>query len=350
MAGVTYKCPSCGAYLVFNPDTQKWRCDFCSTDYNEDELLAKGEAFAQEAEQEQQAAQAEGGEQVVYHCPSCGSEVVTDETTVATHCYYCHSPVVLQGKLTADMKPDLVLPFAVSKDKAVEHFLGWVRKRRFVPKGFFNKNEIDSMTGVYYPHFVSDCTLDGAYEGEGRQISVAVSEKYTTTTTRHYAIRRRATLNFHNVMRPALKSVDRKLSDGIHPFPMQDLEPFSSAYLTGFLAERRDLDADSVRGDVQSELERYVQPILTSDLSYDSYSGSASASVRSFQSKYVLLPTWVLTYKKGAGEPYYYALNGRTGTSVCGKLPIDKGKLYGYAALIGAAVCALFCVLGYFLY
>lgn len=25
---------------------------------------------------------------------------MTDETTVATQCYYCHSPVVLQGKLT----------------------------------------------------------------------------------------------------------------------------------------------------------------------------------------------------------------------------------------------------------
>ena len=349
MAGVTYKCPGCGAYLVFNPDTQKWRCDFCGADYDEKELLAKGEAFAQEAEQERQQEQAEGGGQVVYHCPSCGSEVVTDETTVATQCYYCHSPVVLQGKLTADMKPDLVLPFSVSKDKAVEHFLAWVSKKRFVPQGFFTKNEIDTMTGVYYPHFISDCTLDGQYEGEGRQVSVSVSEKYTTTTTRHYAIRRRGTLSFHNVIRPALKSADRKLSDGIHPFPTEQLEAFSSAYLSGFLAERRDLDAESVRADVQNELERYVEPILTSDLNYDSHNGSASASVKSFQSKYVLLPTWVLTYKKGAGEPYYYALNGRTGAS-CGKLPIDTGKLYGYAALLGAGVCALMCVLGYFLY
>lgn len=349
MAGVTYKCPSCGAYLVFDPDTQKWRCEFCSADYDEKDLLAKGEAYAREAEQELEASHAEDGSQVVYHCPSCGSEVVTDETTVATQCYYCHSPVVLQGKLTADMKPDLVLPFSVSKDKAVEHFMSWVKKKRFVPKGFFSRSEIDSMTGVYYPHFITDCTLDGVYEGEGRQVSVAVSQRYTTTTTRHFAIRRRGTLHFRDVIRPALKSADRKLSDGIHPFPMQETEPFSSAYLTGFLAERRDLDADSIRADVENELERYVEPMLTGDLNYDSHNGSASASIKSFHSRYVLLPTWVLTYKKGSGEPYYYALNGRTGAS-CGKLPVDGGKLCGYAAVVGAAVCALLCVLGYFLY
>ena len=39
---------------------------------------------------------------LVYICPSCGAEVVTDATTAATFCYYCHNPVVLSGKLSGD--------------------------------------------------------------------------------------------------------------------------------------------------------------------------------------------------------------------------------------------------------
>ena len=145
MAGVTYKCPNCGAYLTFDPDSQQWKCPFCSSAFPETELKGKAEAFQKEADKE---AEQSSGAQVVYHCPSCGSEIMTDETTVATHCYYCHSPVVLQGKLTADMKPDEVLPFTIGKEKAIEEITEWIRTRKFVPKNFFSKAQIQEMSGV----------------------------------------------------------------------------------------------------------------------------------------------------------------------------------------------------------
>ena len=34
-----------------------------------------------------------------YHCPTCGAELVTDETTAASTCAYCGSPVVLSDHL-----------------------------------------------------------------------------------------------------------------------------------------------------------------------------------------------------------------------------------------------------------
>lgn len=367
MAGVTYKCPSCGAYLVFDPKKQNWKCDFCSADFTEKELLPKSDAYAQKAEQEHahdaQAQDAKDtaagaathsveGDQVIYHCPSCGSEIMTDATTVATHCYYCHNPVVLQGKLTADMKPDQVLPFSISKDVAVERFLTWVRKKKFVPKDFFAKREVETMSGVYYPHFVSECELDGAYEGQGQKVSTADTGKHIVTKTDHYAFRRRADFHFTNVMRPALTSVDRKLSDGIHPFPLQDVKPFSSAYLSGFLAERRDVDASNIAKDVQNELIGYVKPLLSETLPYSTYNGNISTKISNQKSSYVLLPTWVLTYrqhKKSDGQPYYYVMNGRTGT-VCGKLPINKRKLYGSALMLAGLIFAGLCVASYFLF
>ncbi len=49
-----------------------------------------------------QAAQIRKRTLLVYICPSCGAEVVTDATTAATFCYYCHNPVVLSEKLTGN--------------------------------------------------------------------------------------------------------------------------------------------------------------------------------------------------------------------------------------------------------
>ena len=350
MAGVTYKCPSCGAYLAFNPDTQRWKCDFCGADFDEKTLLAKADEYARQARQapEKPQAQPDGSSQVIYHCPSCGSEIITDETTVATSCYYCHNPVVLQGKLTADMTPDLVLPFTISKEKALEKFQSWLKSKRFIPRSFGGKRA-EEMSGVYYPHFVTECEMDGSFEGEGRNISVADTPEYTVTSTRHYAVRRRGDVHFHHVMRPALQSTNRKLSDGIHPFPLDDLVPFSSAYLSGFLAERRDLDEQTATADVAKELEGYLEPLLTGDAHYDSLSGHATGKLLKQSSQYVLLPTWVLTYKGGGKEPYYYVMNGRTG-AVCGKLPIDKGRLTVAAVLVGAAATAVLAVLSSFLW
>lgn len=228
MAGATFKCPSCGAYLTFDPESQLWKCPFCSSSFAEGELLAKDEAFHQQAQQEKPETTPDGS-QVVYRCPSCGSEIVTDETTVATQCYYCHSPVVLQGKLTADMRPDRVLPFTIDKQKAVQTFLDWAKTKKYIPRAFFQQSQVETMSGVYYPHFVARCDLDGSVEGEASNSHVMDSGKYVITTTEHYHVRRDGRFTFRDIMRPALSNANRKLSDGIHPFPLEDAKPFSGA-------------------------------------------------------------------------------------------------------------------------
>ncbi|MEG0742249.1 MAG: TFIIB-type zinc ribbon-containing protein [Clostridia bacterium] len=354
MAGITYKCPSCGAYLAFNPDTQEWACPFCTSSFTEGDLLAREQGDAEQSNPKSQRAQQTGeaaGEQVVYHCPSCGSEIVTDETTVATNCYYCHNPVVLQGKLTADMRPDCVLPFTISKDKAVERFMGWVKKKHFVPAGFFNQAQVGQMSGVYYPYFVAQCEVDGSFEGEGLNTSTATTDKYIITSTQHFHVLREGKLHFNNIIRAALKSTNRKLSDGIHPFPLDQAKPFSGAYLSGFLAERRDLDAASITEDLTQEVKGYVEPLLTEQLPYSSCHGNATAALRELHTQYLLLPTWVLTYpnKQKKEDPYYYIMNGCTG-EVCGKLPIQRSKLNVVSLLVAAGTFVVACLLSYFLF
>ena len=118
MAIISFKCPNCGGELIFDPATQKYKCEYCNSLFTQEELDAmkpmQGEepdAVAQEqaggeradetAAVEQTAGERESepeGEAVYYSCPSCGAEIVTDATTAATFCYYCHNPVVL-GKV-----------------------------------------------------------------------------------------------------------------------------------------------------------------------------------------------------------------------------------------------------------
>ena len=121
MAAVTWKCPNCGGGLTFDPDSQKFECEYCLSQFNQAELE---QIVPDEGEEQPDTAKEQADEfvPVLYMCPSCGAEIVTDETTAATFCFYCHNPVVLKGRLDGAYQPDYVLPFAIERERAKEIF------------------------------------------------------------------------------------------------------------------------------------------------------------------------------------------------------------------------------------
>ena len=38
MAAITYKCPNCGGGLIFDPETQKYGCEYCRSQFSQEEL------------------------------------------------------------------------------------------------------------------------------------------------------------------------------------------------------------------------------------------------------------------------------------------------------------------------
>ena len=159
MATVNYKCPNCGGPLKFNPDKQMFSCEYCMSDFEEQKIqqmyaereakqsqAEKAEAQAQERQaQQNQQDEGELEDAVVYTCPSCGAEVVTTESTAATTCFYCQNPVVLGGRLSGKFKPNRIIPFALSKEKAIEKFLEMCKKKWFLAKGFASKNQFEKV-------------------------------------------------------------------------------------------------------------------------------------------------------------------------------------------------------------
>ena len=115
---INYKCPSCGAPMLFNPETQKLSCDYCGTtlsveeykkqfgdpEKREETAEEKAAEKAQKVETEEEGAKAEGetGPSMKvkrYICPSCGAEVVTDELTAATMCSFCGNTTLMEDVL-----------------------------------------------------------------------------------------------------------------------------------------------------------------------------------------------------------------------------------------------------------
>lgn len=340
---LTYKCPSCGGYLVFDPASQSFQCPYCHQQYTAQEMEAQEEAQQQETTQQKPR----GGSLRGYHCKMCGAEIVTDATTAATRCYYCHSPVVLTDRLSDAFEPDGVIPFQLDKEAAEKEFLAYIKKKHFVRKEFFSQSQMEDFSGVYYPYWTCDIEGEGTFEGDGTKVSVRNTHKETITITRFFKVYRSGLLTFRQMIRKALNKADSKLSEGIHPYQMEDVKPYESSYLSGFLAEKRDIPQRQAEESMLEEARKYTtQMFINADNPYNSLHGHSTFTPKQVKTKYLLLPAWVLTYKHRAdGEPYYYMMNGQTGR-ICGKLPIDWGKLCTVSGLIAAGVFAVLCLGG----
>ena len=42
MPTITYKCPNCGGELMWSPDAQRFTCEYCSSEFTEEEAKQKG--------------------------------------------------------------------------------------------------------------------------------------------------------------------------------------------------------------------------------------------------------------------------------------------------------------------
>lgn len=385
----THKCPNCGGPLLFDPKDQKFHCEYCLSVYTEDEVTAyetaqrdahleadtaqapepeltfSAESQAEGMTPEEKAAFKEAtgtqdmnedtleGAMELFDCPSCGAQIVTEATTAATYCYYCHNPVVLSGRLSGKFLPEKVLPFAIEKEEAVEKFLAWTKKKWFIPKDFFNKEQIDKMTGVYFPYWVVDAKLNGQLNGMGTTIRIWRVGDIEYTETKQFDVERQGKLSFKELIKNALsKNVQQKMVEAVQPFLLDKAVAFKSQYLAGFQAEKRDIEYDAIQNAIQSELKDYSESLLR-----DTASGYTTLtklrtdiSLENEENHYMLLPIWVVTYRSNeqSKKVYYYAMNGQTG-KVSGILPVSYSRLGLFTFGVFASILALFLIGGWFI-
>ena len=211
-----YKCPACTGPLRFDSATGKLQCDFCGSSYEVAEiekLYAEKDAQAAGAfrQAEEQAAAdewtsasgsdwgADAEKLRVYSCPSCGAELICDETTSATSCPYCGNNTIVPGQFSGALKPDYVLPFKLDKAAAVAALKKHYGGKKLLPKAFSNENHIEEVKGVYVPFWLYDGSAEVDVRCHGTKVSGYSTARENVTVTNHYDVRRAGTVRFERV-------------------------------------------------------------------------------------------------------------------------------------------------------
>lgn len=161
---ITYKCPNCGAAMEFDSTAQKLKCPSCQMEMDvQDYEKQYGHLYSDaEAGENAQSAQSEGQKgkgsmnMKVYHCQSCGAELLADEYTSATICSFCGNPSLVEDRLSGEFSPSSVIPFQIDREAAKKMYKSWVKKGLLTPKTLSTESTIEKISGVYVPFWLYD--------------------------------------------------------------------------------------------------------------------------------------------------------------------------------------------------
>ena len=344
---LNYKCPSCGAPLRFDSNSQKLVCSSCGNDYDPialEQLGADGEA-----ENDSFSFEGYSGEEMtggkVYTCPSCGGEIIGDENTVATKCPYCDNPTVMAGNVSGVLRPDYIIPFKLTKEDAKKKLLEHYKGKILMPKTFKDENRINEIMGIYVPFWLFDADADASASYRATRTHTWSDRNYIYTRTDHFSVYREGEARFEHVPVDGSTKMDDATMEAIEPFDLTEAISFGSSYLAGYLADKYDVDEKASEPRAGQRMKISMNDYLRSSVQgYATVTQQRSvANTKNGKAAYALFPVWILNTKY-KDKTYTFAMNGQTGKLV-GNLPCDKGKYWamflGVAAAVAAPLAAL---------
>lgn len=347
-----YKCPSCGGAIEFDSHSQKMKCPYCDTEFDLETLKKYDEQLSKEAEQKDDISdwQTDPGKQWqegetdgmnVYTCKSCGGEIVSDENTGATSCPYCGNPVILTERFRGALRPDMVIPFKLDKKAAKEAYYKHIKGRPLLPKVFRRENHIDEIKGIYVPFWLFDADVAADARYKATKVRTWSDSDYDYTETSYYSVDRSGNMSFVSVPVDGSSRMPDDLMESIEPYKVAYAVEFQTAYLSGYLADKYDVDAQQSTDRARERMKESAQDVLR-----DTVKGYASVipentnvRISGGDAKYALYPVWILN-TTWRGKKYIFAMNGQTGR-MTGDLPVDNGAytrwLLGLTAVFSIA-------------
>ncbi len=346
MSTASYNCPCCGGPLNFSGESGKLECASCGNSFELEALEMMNSAESGEeitfANTAERFSADESGVQA-YICKNCGADLLAEGTTTAMECPYCGSPTILPDRIEGGVKPEKVVPFAVTKERAQKQFEEYFKGKKLLPNVFLNgRNRISEMRRLYVPYWLFDCDAraDVTYDAEKKRTER--KGEWEITRTAHYAVRRRGGMRFEDIPVDGSVKLDDKLTESLEPYDLRAAIPFQSAVLAGAMADHADADCDACEKRAVERVEHSVAQTMRETVrGYTSVTERArSIRTENGRAAPVLMPVWLITTKK-EGKTYTFAINGQTGKLTC-DVPADKKKalLWGGGIFAGGFALA----------
>jgi hypothetical protein len=345
-----HPCPACGAQAVWNPAKQMLVCPFCGTasPFKLDATTGAIEELDLAKALRELPDEARGwqAEKRTVQCQSCKAVSVFDPQRVGQNCDFCGSPALVDYKeIKAPIRPQSLLPFTITDSNVREQIRKWYASKWLAPNALKNKALVDRLHGVYIPYWTFDAHVVSPWTAE------AGHYYYTTETYREGGQTRTRQVRhtrwepasgevrhfFDDEPVPGTQGVAHHLLKQVEPFPTNELKPYDTSFLAGFVVEHYQIVLFDAAQRSQESMTAKVYQMSAAQIPGDTYRNLEIHPVFSGQTfKHILVPVWLLTYTFGA-KVFQVIVNGVTGR-MAGDYPKSWVKI---ALLVLLAIVAL---------
>ena len=355
MSGITalekHPCPACGAQAEWNPARQSLVCAFCGTasPYEVDRETGKIQEIdlvktLRETPDELRGWQAERRS---VQCQSCRAVMVFDPERVGQNCEFCGSPALVDyQEVKSPIRPQSLLPFKVSQSQVRETIRSWYASKWFAPGALKKRALVDTLRGVYVPYWTFDARVRCPWEAEAGHYYY-VNEEYRDQQGRRQVRQARRVRWEHAAGEiehffddepvPGTQGIDTRLLKAIEPFPTQELVPYDTGYLSGFVIEHYQVVLLDAAKRSQESMHNQLMALCGAQVPGDTYRNLRIRPQFSGQTfKHILVPVWLLTYTYGA-KVYQVLVNGYT-SKMAGDYPKSVWKIL--LAVLGIVAAA----------
>lgn len=325
------QCPNCGGVLVYDPKKGKMVCEYCrsvfeipeeknSNDENDRGYLSGFDFKALRDKLNRPDAEA----LPVYHCSNCGADVLAAPEQMSLTCPYCRNHIVITGKSSGSLRPDGIVPFKITAGELPDLLTKFYKDKVLLPKDYFSNSRMGGITGIYVPFWIFSGSMSGEMNFEATITNSHREGDYDVKNIDHYSLDRNVDLSFDSLAIDASEKIKDVYMDSVCPFDLSEAKPFDTGYLSGFAADRFDVDTEDMMSRAEAAVERKALPLIMAQAraGYDTVTYRSGKLTADMDAKYLLLPVYLFQIEYD-GQKYDYAVNGQTG-SIIGHVPTGK--------------------------
>jgi hypothetical protein len=354
-----HPCPACGAQAEWTPARQLLICPFCGTaspyridaDTNKVVELDLVKAL-RELPDEVRGWQTPTR---TVQCRSCKAVSVFEAGRVAQNCDFCGSPALVDyEEIKAPIRPQSVLPFKVPEASVREQIRRWYAGKWLAPSALKSKALVDTVHGVYLPYWTFDAHVVCPWEADAGHYYYTTEayrdNKGRTRTRQVRHVRWEAASGevkhfFDDEPIAGTQGISLDLLKGIEPFPTNDLVPYDTAYVSGFVVEHYKVVLVDAAQRSREAMTQKLREMCAAAVPGDTYRNLQIRPTFSGQTfKHILVPVWLLTYNYGA-RAYQVVVNGYTGR-MSGRYPKSAWKVFFLVLAIIMGIVLLLMVAG----
>ena len=325
-----FNCPNCGAGMRYDISGKMLMCDHCGStcgvnDHPDQQLMAIQDDY----------------EATVFTCPQCGGRILSTDNAASDFCTYCGANVTLEGRLSNEKKPELIIPFSRTKEECRDSYRKYAGKVWCLPDEYKSEQFLNKFEGIYLPFWV----YQFSQTGRGCLKGTRTSGSYTEYCYLNFDVNN----HYDWIAYDAASLFDDEISLEINTYSGSQAEAFNPAYLSGFYADIPDVDASvyqkSAEEDAnESTFKRIRESHLFGKMTLNrSDNLSAAMNTRSAGYRSALCPVWFVTWRN-KDRVAYAAVNGRTGDCAA-DLPVSISKYLLFSLLFAVPCIFLFLML-----